>query len=330
MENLIHLSEEDVIEVRGIITEIKNQFKSVEDNDYIRQTYRFAERLPLSIRNAVKRLKREESQCDSLIIRGFKAGEFDSIKTPAHWNEVSSDLKAQELDFASTIFATLLGHIFSWRSQQHGNFVNEIIPIKGNESNQVGSSSKTALAWHNEDCFHPHRPDFLCLYCVRNNDSISTKLWSVRRLEPFKDHPLYNELFLPNYEFLVDYSHDQGIPASNVKTMEKYKAEPIILPVLWGDRNSPYMCFDPHFTRTLTKKAADALAWLEKIVSSDYSECSLQKADILFINNHKVAHGREPFNPKYDGQDRWLRRILITESIRKSIVERKEISNSQI
>lgn len=37
----------------------------------------------------------------------------------------------------------------------------------------------------------------------------------------------------------------------------------------------------------------------------------LESGDVLVIDNDVVVHGREPFPPRYDGTDRWLRRASV-------------------
>jgi Taurine catabolism dioxygenase TauD, TfdA family len=44
----------------------------------------------------------------------------------------------------------------------------------------------------------------------------------------------------------------------------------------------------------------------------------MHPGEILFIDNYKAVHGRRPYKARYDGADRWLKRINITRDIRKS------------
>lgn len=45
---------------------------------------------------------------------------------------------------------------------------------------------------------------------------------------------------------------------------------------------------------------------------------ALNPGDIAFIDNYRVVHGRKPFQARFDGTDRWLRRLNITRDLRKS------------
>ena len=48
----------------------------------------------------------------------------------------------------------------------------------------------------------------------------------------------------------------------------------------------------------------------------------LHPGDICFIDNFKAVHGRRAFKARYDGHDRWFKRINITRDLRKSRAER--------
>jgi L-asparagine oxygenase len=41
----------------------------------------------------------------------------------------------------------------------------------------------------------------------------------------------------------------------------------------------------------------------------------LETGDLLIIDNNKTIHGRKPFQPRYDGTDRWVQRMLIRKEL---------------
>jgi len=41
----------------------------------------------------------------------------------------------------------------------------------------------------------------------------------------------------------------------------------------------------------------------------------LETGDLLVIDNNKTIHGRKPFQPKYDGTDRWVQRMLVRKQL---------------
>ncbi len=44
----------------------------------------------------------------------------------------------------------------------------------------------------------------------------------------------------------------------------------------------------------------------------------LEPGDMLIVDNRKAVHGRTGFTPRYDGEDRWLRRCFTVSDIRAS------------
>ena len=45
---------------------------------------------------------------------------------------------------------------------------------------------------------------------------------------------------------------------------------------------------------------------------------ALTPGDICVIDNYKAVHGRKPFRARFDGTDRWLRRLNMARDLRRS------------
>ena len=52
--------------------------------------------------------------------------------------------------------------------------------------------------------------------------------------------------------------------------------------------------------------------------SADLSHRLYAAGDILLFDNRRVMHARTPFEPRYDGTDRWLQRVIITDDLGRS------------
>ena len=64
-----------------------------------------------------------------------------------------------------------------WKDKASGGSADEVrlgFRLPGHETTQLGSSSSGELMWHNEDAYHPLRPDWICLLCLRNPDQTAT------------------------------------------------------------------------------------------------------------------------------------------------------------
>jgi alpha-ketoglutarate-dependent taurine dioxygenase len=64
--------------------------------------------------------------------------------------------------------------------------------------------------------------------------------------------------------------------------------------------------------------AAEALDELCVGLDAALRPVVLQPGDAIFIDNRRVVHGRAPFRARYDGTDRWLKRINVMRDIRRA------------
>ncbi len=96
--------------------------------------------------------------------------------------------------------------------------------------------------------------------------------------------------------------------------------DPPLVPVLHGDRNSPYLCLDPYFMDrdALEPEARKALDGLVAAIDAAVEPVVLEPGDCCFVDNLRAVHGRNPFKARFDGTDRWLKRLNITRDLRVS------------
>ena len=84
-----------------------------------------------------------------------------------------------------------------------------------------------------------------------------------------------------------------------------------------GSRQAPYIRLDPYFTTPLDDDASAALKALAQTIDDNLQEVILQPGDCFFIDNYRIVHGRKAFKARYDGTDRWLKRVSITTDLFK-------------
>jgi alpha-ketoglutarate-dependent taurine dioxygenase len=66
------------------------------------------------------------------------------------------------------------------------------------------------------------------------------------------------------------------------------------------------------------EEAQAALNSLIRALDARLCEIVLQPGEYLFVDNYRTVHGRKSFTAKYDGTDRWLKRVNVTRDLRKS------------
>jgi Fe(II)/alpha-ketoglutarate-dependent arginine beta-hydroxylase len=212
--------------------------------------------------------------------------------------------------------------------------VHDVFPIKGNENIQIGTGSEQTLWWHTEDAFHPLRADYIGLFCLRNPDNVATTIGTVD-VEKL-DSSQVDILFQPRFTIRPDESHqeknesdirkanrpnsDQGLINTAYEKIKMMSTVPEKVSVLFGSPDAPYLRVDPYFTDRLDDdpEAQQALNALIKLIDVSLIDIVLQPGDFCIIDNFRAVHGRKPFKARYDGNDRWIKRICLTRDLRKS------------
>jgi L-asparagine oxygenase len=67
--------------------------------------------------------------------------------------------------------------------------------------------------------------------------------------------------------------------------------------------------------RPKNEHAHMALEKLSAAIELSKQVFKLSAGEVAIIENWKVVHGRTPFVPRYDGTDRWLKRVMIRNSM---------------
>jgi Fe(II)/alpha-ketoglutarate-dependent arginine beta-hydroxylase len=328
----------EVSAIRALLSELTSKYSSAEDEDFLKDVSVYAHELPRRVRVFLNDFKHLEPSPGVCVISGYSVDDARIGPTLEHWKErggVSPTL-AEEMLFL--LFASLLGDVFGWATQQGGRLIHEVLPIKGDENQQIGTGSKQTIWWHNEDAFHPYRGDYVGLMCLRNPDLVPTTFASVDMLE--LDAETTRVLFEPRYTISPDESHaakngGHAGPTDDTlegayRHIEEMLDNPRPQPVMFGHPRSPYLRVDPYFMPPPddggSLRALDALI---RETDSKLSEVVLEPGDFLFVDNYRAVHGRKSFEARYDGTDRWLKRINVTRDLRKSR-DSRETSSSRI
>jgi Fe(II)/alpha-ketoglutarate-dependent arginine beta-hydroxylase len=315
------------------LAEIVAGIDSVEDPGFQAGATVYAQELPLRIRQHFKDFKLDEPHAALCWVSGYPIDPAKIGPTPAHWKHKDDRSVALAEEVLLVLFGSLLGDCIGWATQQDGYVVHDILPIKEHEGEQLGSGSEQLLWWHSEDAFHPYRGDYLGMLCLRNPDGVATTYASVGDLPLAPEH--FARLFEPHYTIRPDESHlpkNRANPEAALGEMiaayeqiEARHQQPEKIAILAGDRRSPYIRIDPYFMDPVRDdpRAQAALDALVAAIESRIEDLVLAPGDFCFLDNFKAVHGRKPFKARFDGSDRWLKRINLTRDLRKSRVSRR-------
>ena len=327
----ITLTEQENASILELLREITGRYRSAEDPDFLAQASVFAHELPRRVRQTLNEFRVYEPPDAVCRVLGYPVDDREVGPTPFHWKERQKSCIPLKEEILLVLLGSLLGDVIAWSTQQDGAVVHDIAPIKGHEREQLGSGSAEELTWHTEDAFHPFRGDYLGMLCVRNQDRVPTTFAALDVSE--LDEESLALLFEPHYTIRPDNSHlskNRVDPINGQKPLEaaharieQMKDRPEKIPVLFGSPDSPYCRLDPYFMDPPELPAAQqALDKLIQLINSRLEDLVLATGEFCFIDNFKAVHGRRPFKARFDGTDRWLKRINITRDLRRSRASR--------
>ncbi|MGW6593791.1 TauD/TfdA family dioxygenase [Streptomyces globisporus] len=259
--------------------------------------------LPDGMRKMVLDFGSDAESSGYCILRGVSVGELP--KTPqAHEAHV---LDGHPTNGTLMLVADLLGSLTGYQDEKSGALFHDVHPVRG-EEDRIENSGSVAFDFHTENVHHPLRPDYLGLLCLRqDHDQIAaTRVSSVRDALPLLTDDEVAELRKPQFHSLYPTSFTRNT------TGPRPSAGPH--PVIFGPADRPFMRFNSHNTQGDHPPARAALRSLATALERVCRDLVLAPGDLVVLDNHVVVHGRTAFTPRYDGQDRWLRRFYSLRS----------------
>jgi L-asparagine oxygenase len=281
---------------------------TMADEELIDRAGTLAASLPAPLRARLLAFKVSPPPAGCMLLRGLPVG--DLPPTPAEPTEVVDKTDATELRLLT--LATVLGEPVGYRPEHGGDIVQNIVPVKASAAHQTSTSSKVDLMFHTEAAFHPHRPKYLLLFCLRGDPMARTTVASIQATLPYLAHDVIDVLFEPRFRCAVDASYLHG--RSNTL------GDPIA--VLTGERHDPSMAFDEDLMVGIDEEAEEALSALGRALETHHTSVILEPGDLLVLDNDMVVHGRSPFAARFDGTDRWLQRAFVVEDLAASAADR--------
>ncbi len=331
------LCPEEQLQLSALLDRVASTFSDPTTPRFLEAAPLLAHSLPIGLRRAVNRFRLREDGPGALLLGGLPLDDDALGPTPAHWN-VQANVEGHRQELLLLLCGALLGDPFAWTTQQGGRLVHNILPMEAYTHEQVGFSSEEMLTWHTEDAFHPLRPDHLALMCLRNPDGVATFIGDVGQLDLPAD--VVDTLFEPHFTIRPDKSHLEGPSESEATTegvalphkrMEVLNESPPPVAVFYGDRKAPYLRVDPFFMgQPEDPRAKEALDRLTAAMDTVLVEVVLRPGELVLLDNARVVHGRESFTARFDGSDRWLKRINLTRDLRKSRASRASMSSRSL
>ena len=290
---------------------------------FAEQASTVAEYLPTRLRRFLTGVRC--AQADVAMVSGLPLAD-DLAPTPTGWEMAAKTGAGQREELMLLVCAAALGDPFGWSDQQKGRIVHDVCPAPGQERSLTSASSEADLALHTEDVHHPCRGDYVSLLCLRNPDSVGTTFVRVDSLDVPPD--VREVLSDDRFRFYADDSHENTELDAEQESGRLQNRVSMDGSVLFGPPDFPYLRIDLDFAAALDgdDDADEAIRVAFQSLRRSVERVVLQPGDLVFMDNYRVVHGREPFTPRYDGHDRWLKRVNLIRDIRRVFVETRSLT----
>lgn len=206
-----------------------------------------------------------------------------------------------------------LGDVIGFADEKCGRLVQDVVPVAGAEHQQENSGT-AFLELHTEDGFHPYKPDFLSLLCLRGDRERRsyTLVGAIAPILPRLSRTCVEALRQPL--FRIRYS------SSFASSGSAGWSAPVA--PLSGPAGDPELVADFYAMEPMTRGARWALEELATVLPSRLAGTVLTPGTLLVVDNRAAVHGRTAFTARYDGTDRWLRRCFAVADLRRSRASR--------
>jgi hypothetical protein len=264
--------------------------------------------LPFEVDDALLRFTVTPPRSGALLIRNAPIGDLPPTP-PTPEAPVAKDLST-ELTLLTV--ARRLGQPVGYVPEHGGRIVQNIVPTRSDTDSQTSTSSRSNLMFHTETAFHPYRPRYLLLLCLRGDPSAHTTLASVHDIMDRLPDDVVEVMFQPRFRTAVDASFLAG------RLNELGPARPLVT----GTRDEPTFVFDADLTVGIDTIADDVLIAVRSAIADVETSVVLEPGDLLVVDNNVAVHGRSPFSARFDGTDRWLQRSFVVADLAPSAADR--------
>lgn len=219
---------------------------------------------------------------------------------------IIDDLRTPVASAKLVELAGFYGYPISYRQEQGGRLIQNIVPVHKTESQQISTSSKVELYLHTETAFHPYKPSHVILMCLRGDNTAMTTYSVLDDILSEISEDEISILMTPTFTTSLDDSfmmHGEPDFTFDITPLSR-------------ERSGNYVfTFDWALMKGKTVEAQSALSAVRAAISKTTKEVALKSGDVMVIDNKTSVHGRKPFQPRYDGTDRWVKRILTIDKL---------------
>lgn len=275
----------------------------VDDADWLARALLASCRVPARLIEAIRSFRHDAGVDGTLTVANLPLAVDSLPPTPTVPDSVEP--RATGPATVAVLLGQQLGEVIAYRDEKGGSLVQNVVPVPSLAASQSNGGS-VPLEFHTENAFHPNRPDYVGLLCLRpaHQDRVGTRVAAIRRAYPLLGEADRTVLREPRFATAAPPSFRSAGDSDQH-------------PVLTGG-DDPDIRVDFHATSALDSRAAAALSRLRDALAEVSADLVLRPGEMVFLDNRLVVHGRSAFSPRYDGRDRWLHRVFVHLDNRRS------------
>jgi L-asparagine oxygenase len=300
MSHILELLNDEInilINLSNVVT-----YNSTDEPSLYCEQIKFLSRcVPERVRNALIDFKNHGSTTGFLLIKTLP------IKETLESTPLGNNYRIGEKTILSkiqSILLTVISEIISYEAEGYGRLFQDVVPTKSMENQQTSLGSNKELEIHTEQAFSRLRPDILSLSCLRSNHLAKTYTLPIQKIIENMNAEEIDILREPLWNTGVDLSfklHGKDFIYGDIRGP---------FSIIHGTEIDPFLLFDQDLMTGITKESHQMIKKIIDIYGEHRIAHVLQPGEIMFIDNNRAVHGRSPFSPKYDGQDRFLIRCF--------------------
>ena len=230
--------------------------------------------------------------------------------TPTNNNERIGE--TTNLAKIQAILMESISELVAYEAEGYGRLFQDVVPVQAMAKDQTSVGSNAELEIHTEQAFSRLRPDILSLACLRGDINAKTYILPVESVFKYMTPEEKCLLRLSLWKTGVDLSfklHGQDFIEGDVRGP---------MPIIHGEEEDPFLRFDQDLMYSLNEFGIHLLKKIVAIYYEVRGQHNLMSGEIILIDNNRAVHGRSPFFPRYDGNDRFLVRCFGTFDYNKS------------
>ncbi|MFB6876403.1 TauD/TfdA family dioxygenase [Streptomyces sp. NPDC056323] len=308
----ISLDGRERAELTALAVELRDAApRLIDDPRWMAQARELSCLLPPRLRQVLRQFTWNSGREAMLLVRNLPVDPETVPDTPAVRGSVQRESSTSAASLV--LVAMAMGEVIAFDKEKSGALVQDVVPVPGMEEFQ-GNAGSTKLNMHTENAFHEHKPDLVGLMCLRNDHEniAGLRVASVRNAVPLLSDRTRAVLHQPRFVTVAPASFE----------LEDGMQEPH--GILSGSVDDPDLKVDFSSTLPVDDEAGEAMAQLESVIEQVAHTLILRPGDLAFVDNRLALHGRNAFQPRYDGQDRWLQRVFVHLDFRKSRALRRQ------